>query len=388
MACEILLKASDNVQAKINAQPPGTRFLFTSETFSNLTIIPRDGDTYHGSPGTILNGGGITQFAFRGHNGSSWVNDVTVENLRVTNYKPPAQNGALWLGNDRLPDCTNNWILYRLEVDNNINFAVRIGSGTKVFNSHLHHNSTLNIGGVGSDVLIDTCEINHGNASLANDPGFESGGTKFVKTLRLTVQNSNIHDNGGPGLWMDINNIDYDLKNNTVSANAREGIVTEISAGGIIHGNTITGNGTGDPFRPQGYLWNAGIGVHASRDVEIYNNILSGNFNGIVAIQQNRGAANGDPPEEFGPYIVINMDVHDNTVTQNVPQAGGLLNLAGGAACDFGDNSIFTSRNNLWTNNTYFLQNPAFQAFAWNNATRTPAAWQGFGHDLTGTFNY
>jgi hypothetical protein len=121
-------------------------------------------------------------------------------------------------------------------------------------------------------VLIEGNEIAFGNWRFASDPGFESGGTKFVKTDSLIVRNNYVHDNGGPGIWTDIDNVHVLIENNRVEANAREGIVHEIGYSAVIRNNSVTGNGTGDPYRGQGWLWNAGSAfMHPvmSRSMEI-----------------------------------------------------------------------------------------------------------------------
>lgn len=383
----ISINPGTTIQTVVNANPAGSVYLLKAGTHLNQSVIPKNGDTFIGEAGTVMDGQNTTVYAFNGLSGSTWINDVTIQNLTIRRYNPPAQFGAI-RGGSHDANASTGWTIDTVEVKESSNFGIRIGHSMHVIGCNLHHNKALNIGGVGNNVVVENTEIAYGNDAFTNNPGFEAGGTKFVKTDNLLVRNCHVHHNGGPGLWMDINNINYVIEDNHVEFNAREGIVTEISAGGIIRNNTVHNNGTGDPFRPNGYLWNAGIAVHASRDVEIYGNAVNDNFNGIVAIQQNRGAANGDPAEAYGPYIVINLNVHDNSIKQNLPQDAGMRNVAAGAAQDLGDNSIFTSRNNHFTNNTYFLQNSTFKAFDWQNATRTIPQWQGYGHDTTGTFNF
>jgi parallel beta-helix repeat protein len=246
----------------------------------------------------------------------------------------------------------------------------------QVLRSNFHHNTTINLGGVGVGVLVDGVESAYGNNGCPNNPGFESGGSKFANTDSLIVRNSFFHHNCGPGLWLDIENIHYLLENNRVEDNYREGIVSEISYAGVIRNNSISRNGWPvDPFRANGWGWDAGIGIHASSDVEVYGNTLVENFNGIVGLQQNRGnGSNGLP------YLVQNLYVHDNTVTQ---RNGG---YAGAAMQDDGETLIFTSRNNRWVHNTYYLGTNG-GPFEWSNGTRSAAQWRGYGEDGTGVFN-
>ena len=366
----IAIAPGENIQAKVDANPAGTTFLLRSGTHVRQSVVPKDGNVFRGEAGTVLDGQNATAFAFKGWNGRRWIDGVTLRNLSIVRYTPPAQNGAIWGGED-VTRATTGWVLDSLEVSYSANLGVRIGNRMRVTNSHLHHNATINIGGVGVGVLIEGNEIAYGNWQLASDPDFESGGTKFVKTDSLVVRNNYVHDNGGPGIWTDIDNVHVLVENNRVEANAREGIVHEIGYSAVIRNNSVNGNGTGDPYRGQGWLWNAGIGVHASRDVEVYGNTLIGNANGIVAVQQARGSG------RLGPYVVENLWVHDNRVTQGDGPAGA-LGVAAGAVQDVGDPAIFTSRNNRFESNIYTLGKTA-RPFAWQNGVRTATEWRGYG---------
>ena len=59
---------------------------------------------------------------------------------------------------------------------------------------------------------------------------------------------------------------------------------------------------------------------------------------------------------------------------------------AAGAVQDVGDNAIFTSRNNRFTDNAYNLP-VAGGVFHWANALRTDEQWMGLGNDVGGSFN-
>ncbi|HEV7991880.1 MAG TPA: right-handed parallel beta-helix repeat-containing protein [Gemmatimonadaceae bacterium] len=375
----ITVMAGQSIQAAVDANTSGTTFLLKAGTHVRQSVVPKPGDVFRGETGTVLDGQNVTTFAFRGWNGTRWVDDVTLRHFTITRYVPPKQDGAISAG-EAMTTATTGWVLDSLEVSYNANLGVRIGNRMRLTNSNLHHNGTINVGGIGVAVLIEGNQIAYGNWRLANDPGFESGGTKFVKTDSLVVRKNHVHHNGGPGIWTDIDNVRVLIEDNRVEANAREGIVHEIGYAAVIRNNTVTGNGTGDRFRGQAWLWNAGIGVHASRDVEVYGNTLIGNANGIVAVQQVRGSG------RLGPYVVENLWVHDNRVTQDVGPAGS-LGVAAGAVQDVGDPAIFTSRNNRFQNNVYTLGTPA-RPFAWQNAARTATEWRGYGLDMTGSFEF
>jgi hypothetical protein len=103
-----------------------------------------------------------------------------------------------------------------------------------------------------------------------------------------------------------------------------------------------------------------------------------------VAVQQNRAS----DPAPYGPHLVQNLYVHDNVVTQtDAPSGIYQTSAAAGIAQDTGDNSVFTSWNNRFVNNTYYLgSNP--WAFCWMNSCQPQAPWQNFGQDVTGVFHY
>jgi parallel beta-helix repeat protein len=380
----IAILPGESIQAKVDANPVGTTFILKSGTHARQTVVPKDGNVFRGEAGTVLDGQNATQFAFRGHNGARWVNNVTVRNLAITKYAPPAQNGAIWGGDDQAAS-TTGWTLDSLEVSYNANLGVRIGNRMRVLRSTLHHNGTVNIGGIGRAVLVDGVESSYGNNGCVNNPGFESGGSKFVKTDSLVVRNSFFHNNCGVGLWLDIENINYTLENNRVEDNVREGICIEVSYKGVIRNNSVSRNGwPNDPYRPNGWLWDAGIGIHASPDVEVYGNTLNENFQGIVIIQQPRNVTTGDPYAPPGGFIAQNIYIHDNIIYQRV--AGGDGSAGGGAVTDISDTAIFTSRNNRWARNTYYVGTNT-RAFAWMNGWRTAAEWRAYGNDVTGSFN-
>jgi parallel beta-helix repeat protein len=364
-----------SIQAAVNANPAGTAFVLKAGTHVRQSVRPKSGDTFTGEAGTVLDGENATVYAFDGYNGAAWVNDVTIRKLAITRYTPPAQMGAIHGGGPARTQSTERWVLDSLDVHHNANLGVRIGNHMKVLRSNLHHNGTINIGGVGVGILVDGVEVAYGNNGCPNDPGFEAGGSKFAATDSLIVRNSYFHSSCGPGLWLDINNRWYLLENNRSEDNYREGIKIEISYGGIVRNNAVKNNGwLVDPFRSNGWGWDAGIGIHSSPDVEVYGNTLTENLKGIVATQQNRGSG------PYGPYILQNLNVHDNVVYQRTS------GYAGAALQDVGDTAIFTSRNNRWTRNTYYLgTNPA--PFEWSNGNRTAAQWRGYGQDGTGVFN-
>ena len=298
----------------------------------------------------------VLPFAFGGR-----ASGVTLRQLVIEKYAAPAQAGAVQ-GDD-----APGWQIQDIEVRQSHAIGIRIGDRWSVRGCRVHDNGQLGLarGGVGS--VIEGCDI-YRNKTVPFKTGFAGGALKFAKSSGLIFRGNTVRDNMGNGIWMDIDNIDYQIHNNTVYNNAGQGIFIEISYGGKVFNNKVYRNGFG---RSSSWLYGAGILVAASPNVEVYGNEVTDNANGITAIQQNRGSG------AYGPHEISNLFVHDNVVSMTQGKSG--------LAQTVGDNSYFTSRQNRWARNTYRLGGNA-QYFAWSGLSLTESAWKGAGQDVDGTF--
>jgi len=85
----------------------------------------------------------------------------------------------------------------------------------------------------------------------------------------------------------------------------------------------------------------------------------------------------------LGPYEVKNVYIHDNTV--RIPE-----NMSGFSVVT-NDPSFYTSKNNRFRNNTYYLGSQArpfwwWKASASKQDSLTIAEWKAAGQDQTGKF--
>jgi len=293
--------------------------------------------------------------------------NVTIENLTVEKYASPAQRGAIGYSG-----VGSGWTVRSNEVRWNHGVGIRTASGMQVLNNFVHHQGQLGIGGSGSGVLVEGNEIAFNNtAGFGAGSQSEAGGTKFVATDGLVVRGNYSHHNHGPGLWTDIDNINSLLEDNTVEDNDWRGIFHEISYACVIRNNTVRRNGFHlPPETPSFALEGAGILVSNGTDVEIYGNTVEDNQNGIGAIESDRGSGT------HGPYQVLNLWVHDNTIRQTNGRAAGIV----------GTGPVFTSKQNRFTDNHYALGDTTLKQFRWQNADRTDVEWRGFGQDVGGSF--
>ena len=292
---------------------------------------------------------------------SGGARNVTIGTMTIEKFATPAQVGAIH------GDATTSWIVQDNEIRWNHAVGVRSGPGMQLLRNNVHHNGQEGMGGLGDNVVVEANEIAYNNTCHFN-PGWEAGGTKFVKTQYLIVRGNYAHHNAGPGLWTDIDNIYTTIEDNTVEYNAQMGIFHEISYDAVIRHNTARQNG----WSSDTWLWGAGILVAASVNVEISGNMVSDNANGIGAVQQNRGSG------AYGPHEISNLWVHDNTVTMTSGRTG--------LAEDVDDRTYFTSRNNHFVGNTYYLGTSTYP-FEWMDSQIGETRWRQYGEDVNGIFN-
>jgi Right handed beta helix region len=297
----IRIAPGDDIQAAVRRAPDGATFRLLAGVHARQSIVPRDGMSFIGERGAILDGGAVVPFAFRGDSGAN----VTLRHLVIRRYAPPVQDGAVHA------DGADGWIVDSCDVGDNAAGGIRLGDHMRVTNSVIHDNAQIGILGSGAGVLIDGNEIARNNPKAKYDMYWEAGGTKFVRMRDLVVRRNFVHHNRGPGLWTDIDNVRTLYEGNRVEDNAEAGIFHEISYAAVIRNNVVRRNGS--EAVPKGGVTGAGILVSVSSDVDVAGNTVEGNRNGIIAIQDRRGAG------AFGAYALRNVWVHDN----RMPQQGG-----------------------------------------------------------------
>jgi parallel beta-helix repeat protein len=269
--------------------------------------------------------GGRATSQIRLASGDTWIGG------EVTGVTAGIQQGAV--------ECPSNCTLVNMNVHDNPGAFAGIdltGGGTKtnvtISGGRVTGSGSLGIGGGGVDGLtIHGVEIDHNGASA--NCGFEGGGFKGGATHHLHFFSNYVHDNGCSGVWLDINSANNEIDHNRVDNNSQGGIFYEISQDASIHDNEVSGNGHGSGC---GWLWNAGIGIASSFNIQVYGNTVSGNCNGIAGTQQNR--TDSAPPA----HLLANISVHDNRISSSGKT---------GAVADNG--ADLTTRNIVFANNSF-----------------------------------
>jgi len=318
---------------------------------------------------------------------------VILEGLVIEKFNTPAGGstacplGADWRGSD-------------LEVRLNYGGGTFAGDNSILEFSEVHDNRYIGTMGQGVDALLDTVEV-YNNAWGSFNTNWESSGSKFVHTLRLTLNNCNYHDNRGAGFWTDIDNVYVTISGGTYSSNGRTdviygvspygnsgyGIVLEISfdtlvqnviaednnGPGITSANTRGVTVTGCTARNNGATIGAG----------------PGNIFALSANRGNSGATSGGPPYQqaiaalYGDNplrCVRDYYVHDNTIGL----CNGTLNVCGieSLSGDPSDPAVFQSTfNNRWEGNDYEFAD-SLTRYEWQDVSRTGVQW------ASGTFTW
>jgi parallel beta-helix repeat protein len=350
----------ESIQAKVDAAPAGTTFIIKPGTHTQQSVRPKDGNVFAGEPGAVLDGQGAAIRAFAGN-----AKNVVIKGLIIEHYAPGSQKDAIYGAT------SVGWLVEGNEFRYNDGGGLHTGKGMRVLRNVFHHNAQTGLGGDGDSVLVEGNEIAFNNHEKVYDYTWEAGGAKFVRTRWLTLRNNYVHDNWGPGLWIDIDCWTTLIENNRVENNAAVGIFVEISYKTVVRNNTAKANGFNETW-----VDGAGIEVNSSPDVEVYGNTVTGNRNGIMALEGNRGTG------AYGPYIVQNLHVHDNTVDVAASGVSGFAIYGTGTTTD-----VFSSaRNNRFTHNIYWLGSNT-RPFNWQAGKITDVEWRGLGMDVTGTFN-
>jgi hypothetical protein len=287
---------------------------------------------------------------------------VVIRNLIVEKFGTPAQRASL--GGQTAP----GWVIVDNEVRNNSGVGICGGGGAIVRGNVVHHQGQMGLCGQhrGGTYQNNTVAYNNTDGFLVY---WEAGGSKWVGTTGLTVRGNYVHHNVGMGLWSDIENFRTRYVNNRIVRNQGLGIVHEISYDAVIRDNFVARNGEFTYAALDG----AGIMIVSSPNVEVFDNTVIDNLDGIALKQHSTDTG------AHGPFVVENAFVHDNVILMCEGETGGIQDPVD-------DDEIFTSRNNRFDRNTYMLGSGQDRWWRWMDDFRTRAAWEGFGQDLHSRF--
>jgi parallel beta-helix repeat protein len=342
-----------DIQATVNLYPGATTFCLRSGTHSLVSpITPKTGNTFIGEYGAIVDGTGWTttdhtEAAFRAHNQD--IDFVTIRNLVIRNLQRGIH--AYYLNSD-------HWTIENNEIAFNQSGIV-FPSNSTIRNNHIHHNSSGGyLGSFAHNSLLENNEIAYN--------GWEQ---KVGESNNVTFRNSFVHHNAGDGIWYDGNNTGSVIEGNRVEDNGQMGIFYEISSSAIIRNNTIRRSRDTAVF------------ISTSKNVQIYDNILEGNFRGITYFVNCASVGGG----------AISFDLANNTAHQNTVVVGtepdAFATVFSYTLCSPTQVAEYVngSKNLAFSSNTYDVPSPSTGRYWFWNALKLWTEWQALGHDLTGT---
>jgi parallel beta-helix repeat protein len=324
-------------------------------------VVPKSGDVFVGEEGAVLDGEWAAEYAFIGVPGGDGPDHVTIRNLVIEHYAPGVQAAAIRGGGEAW-----YWVVEDCEIRENRNIGLAASTGWLIRDNYFHHMGSLGVSGAGDHITLEGNEIAFNNTDGV-DSHWEAGGVKFVWSDYLVLRGNYVHDNKGPGLWLDGNNIYALYEGNRVVDNYGPGIDHEISYDAVIRNNVVEGNG----FGWTGWVDGAGILVNTSPNVEVYGNTVRNNNDGIAGIHASRGSGN------YGPYQLKNLWVHDNIIVMQVGETGVVTNTS--------DPVFSTAWNNRFDYNTYTLGS-ADKYYAWDPWYMTTTQWRATGQDPHSTW--
>jgi len=288
-------------------------------------------------------------------------NDVTLDGFEVTATTNPAQDGAIRVRGSNRFTLRNAYIHHT----GGACISVSGGSGHKILDSELAYcaQEGFHLPGI-TDSLIARNAIHHNNPNSEYSPGWEAGAGKLsAQAQRVTFEANDVYANKGFGLWADGDTRQIVFRGNRVHDNTRAGIHFEISDGGLIEGNAVWNNGWG--FTTWG--WGAGILVSTSRNVEVRNNVVAWNADGISVLSQER---------TFRTVLwsATNVSVHHNDLIRQDKLDGSMIVLLGWQE-DYDGMLLDPAANNHGEANRYWYKPEPSARFEWDGLISTLAAF-------------
>jgi parallel beta-helix repeat protein len=363
----VTIRPGDSIQDAVRNSPPGTTFLIRRGVHRRQTVQPKEGMSFIGEPGAVLDGENATAQAFLARN----ARDVTVRGLHITRYAPPG-SGAAIEGHG-----SEKWTVEGNEIDGNVNggeraYGVRVGTGWILRRNSIHHNGWVGVQGYECfDSLIEANDIYANPPANFDDTVGEAANIKLFECGRIVIRGNYVHDGFFRGIWVDTMAPDVTIEHNRVVNHGRAGIWYEVSYRGTIRNNYVENAGYAQtPL--SNWLRGGGIEVSNSPDVSVVDNAVVNSLNGIIGLQ---AEAYSDGP--YGKSQLRNFLVQGNTIVMPRGQTGITQNI--------GNNDVFTRWNNRFFDNRYeLLSNKT--PFAWMGRQLDERQWQEYGQGTNDVF--
>ena len=419
----IILHAGDNVSAIVNAAPAGATLFFEPGVYRGVTVTPKDGQTFLGAEGAVLNGSAVlTGFT---QQGNLWVigGQTQQGERQATDEGVP---GAMRAGYpetvfvddkplkpvDALSKVVSGTFYFDYNADkiyiadNPAGHKIEAGKLADAF-----HGNAQNVTVQNFVVEKYDAPIQHGAIDGASSWTIENNEVRLNYGLGISAHDNSkiignfVHDNGQMGLGGTGKNIL--VEGNEIARNGFwSGIDVLFEGGGfkfaLTDGLIVRGNYSHDN---NGYgMWtdidnihtlyednvvvnNTGIGIahEISYDAIIRNNVIMNNSgdkrgwlwgNQIQIQNSNHVEVYGNKIDmtggngigliqqdrgsgAYGPHTTTNNSIHDNIIVSH--DTTGII----GGAADFNEAGMLNG-NNTWSKNQYYMSDVS-DRFWWDN---------------------
>ncbi|MEU8222889.1 right-handed parallel beta-helix repeat-containing protein [Kribbella sp. NPDC048915] len=319
----VVVTTADNLNQITEKHPAGTTFWLEPGTHKlgsgeYSQVVPKDGNTYLGAPGAILDGGRRNRYAFTGY-----ATRVTLKNLTIQNFGPVRTNNDEGVVNH---NAAARWTMTGNTIQDNAGAAVMVGDHNVIRGNCLQNNGQYGFNAYHPDKVASiTIEGNEIAGNNTDDweklkPGCGcTGGGKFWEVTGAVVRNNWVHDNHSAGLWADTNNTGFVIEGNYIAGNLAEGLVYETSYNAGIRGNTFARNGLGKGPTNQGfptpavYISESGSDARVpgvfNKTFEISNNVFIDNWAGVILWENADRFAGSAANTSTGSGTLVNPSV-------------------------------------------------------------------------------
>lgn len=321
----VTVSTTQNLNELTQSFPAGTTFWLAAGTHQLGTgafsqVIPKQGNTYLGAPGAVIDGQRRNRYAFTGY-----ATGVVIKNLTIQNF------GAVRTNNDEgvvNHDAAAGWMVDGNTIRHNAGAGLMIGSGNVIRDNCLQRNGQYGFSAYNSD-KVSGITIEHNEIAANNTDDWENlkpgcgctGGGKFWEVTGAVIRNNWIHDNLSVGLWADTNNTGFAIEGNYIAGNVAEGIIYETSYNASIQANTFARNGLGKgPGNGQFptsavYISESGsdgrVAGPYNQTFEISGNVFTDNWAGVILWENADRFAGSAANSSTGSGTLVNP----NTVT-------------------------------------------------------------------------
>jgi len=293
---------------------------------------------------------------------------VTVRGLTIEHFATPPQGGAVVLG--------LGWKVIANDIRwNHAVGAMLVNADSAVLEkNHIHSNGQLGVGQYSSlKGTISANEVSYNNTDGFWIADWESGGIKTTWSSGGWVTGNLIQYNRGIGLWSDAYDDSRTFNRNQIVDNAADGIRYEIGRNGVIEDNAISGNGFGTGRGSGTSLWDGGgININTSSNVQVRDNVVANNVNGISIQSRTRGSG------PWGTNVLRDIVVSGNQVTMRGGTTATGMVQNSGAAIPAGEVTLNA--------NTYILDSLTAERFQKTGEWYTAQQWRRTGQDTSSAF--